>query len=50
MENNMNHDTWLTDQNAIDEWYGDEHYKEEREEKERREEIKREQMWSNKDE
>ena len=45
-----NYDTWLTDQNAIDEFYGDEHYRQEREEKERLEEIKREQMWSNKDE
>ena len=45
----MNHDTCLTYQNAIDEFYGDEHYREEREEEELREELQREQMWSSKD-
>ncbi len=48
--NDTNHDTWLNEQNAIDEFYGDEHYKEEREERERQEELNKYRMRSSKDE
>ncbi len=46
--NDTNHDTWLNNQNDIDEHYGDEHYKEEREERERQEELNKYRMRSSK--
>jgi hypothetical protein len=44
----MNHDTWLTNQNDIDELYGDERYRQEREERERQEELNKYRMRSSK--